>query len=131
MAIIDDLKTSFQGNYYEELLVKGGDYRMCEDHYTLWQALVGEIKTKKGECLGVGLENYGCDIWRTLGENMDPLLEKEIEKYIHDLAPKYPQIKELTVEQIFYNKEGQIDITIIVVSIFNKTMERVIIGGPC
>lgn len=131
MAIINDIKTTFESSYFEKLQMKGADYVMCEDHYTLWLAFIGEIKTKPGEMLGVGLENYGCEIWRVLGENIDSLIEKEIEKYILDLQPKYPDIKDIALEEVFEHKKGFIQLTITLTTIFGKSTERVTIGGPC
>lgn len=131
MTTIDDGKTFAYQKYYEKFLVKGSELRMCEDHYAVWQAVVGEIKTKKGECLGIGLENYGCDIWRVLGETIDDLIIKEIEKYIDEIPPKYPQVKDFKLQEAIEYKDGTLLLILILETEFQRTTESVIIGGPC
>jgi hypothetical protein len=129
--MINDLETYEEYHYYEEVKSRSGNIEMVEDKQALWQALVGEIKTKKGECLLYGLTDYGTDLWRILGQNYDNLTVKEIEKYIKDLERKYPEISSLTVEKIDFYLET-IAITLKMESIFGiVTGEVVGIGGPC
>jgi hypothetical protein len=131
MTKVDDFVVYTVDKYYENILVKGSEYRMCEDHNAVCQALAGEIKTKKGEVLGIGLENYGCDIWKILGENIDNNTIKLLEKYVSDLAPNYPEIKQLFLSEVIEYKNGRIRLMINVETIFDKSQESVMLGSPC
>lgn len=131
MTKLDDFVVYTHDKYYEKILVKGSEYRLCTDHNAVCQALAGEIKTKKGEVLGVGLETFGCEIWRILGESLDNLTVKMLEKYISDLAPNYPEIKNLYLSEVIEYTEGRIELKINVETQFNKTQESVILATPC
>jgi hypothetical protein len=131
MSQINDIATRAEGNYYEYIIVKGNETRNVEDRVALWQALVGEIKTRPGEVQGEGLTNYGCDIYKILGQPVDTLIVKDVEYYINALAPKYSEIRSLSVDTFLEYRNGRIKITILVDSIFGRFKESVTIGGPC
>ena len=131
MATINDYKTYSEDDYFETILVRGNEFSLLEDEQALWNALVGEIKTKVGECKGVGLENYGCEVWRILGQNIDELVVKEVEKYIEVLTPRYPEIISLSLEEMIKYKDGRISILIGVDSVFGKLRGGIVLGGPC
>ena len=40
-----------------------GDISITKDEETLWQALIGEIKTPLGVLPSTGQSSYGCQIW--------------------------------------------------------------------
>ena len=74
-------------------------WNACEDliytinEETLWQCLVGEIKTPKGALSNsIGQSSYGCLIWDFIGEGLDSLDIKEIEYEIIQVCLKYPEI---------------------------------------
>ena len=131
MVTIDDFKTYSNDDYFETILVKGNEYSYLEDESALWNAFAGEIKTKIGECKCVGLENYGCDIWRILGRNIDELAIKEMEKYIEELVPRYPEINSLSLEEVIKYRNGSISILIQIDSTFGTFQRGIVIGGPC
>ena len=79
------------------------DWNTCEDliytinEETLWQCIVGEIKTPKGALSNsVGQANYGCHIWDYIGENLDSLTVAEIEHDIIETCIKYPEVHNVT-----------------------------------
>jgi hypothetical protein len=131
MATIDDYMTYSDDDYHETILIRGNEYSYLEDEAALWNALAGEIKTKVGECKAVGLENYGCEIWRILGQNLDNLTIKELEAYIEALIPRYPEINSLKLDEVIKYRNGKVELFIIVDAIFGKFRRNVIFGGPC
>lgn len=75
------------------------DWNACEDliytinEETLWQCIIGEIKTPKGALSNsVGQSSYGCLIWDFLGENLDSLDIKDIEYEVIQTCIKYPEV---------------------------------------
>ena len=75
------------------------DWNICEDliytinEETLWQCLVGEIKTPRGALSNsVGQSTYGCDIWNYLGENLDSLDIADVEHDVIMTCLKYPEV---------------------------------------
>jgi hypothetical protein len=131
MVEINDISTRSEYKYYEYIIIKGSEPRILEDKQALWLALVGEIKTKPGEVQGVGLTTYGCDIYKILGQPINNLVVKDVEYYIEQLIPRYPQIKDIQVDTFLEYSDGKIEIILLVDSIFGKIKESVIIGGPC
>ena len=131
MATIDDYQTYSQDNYFEGILVRGNEFFLLEDEEALWNALAGEIKTKVGECKCVGLETYGCEIWRILGQNLDELVIKEVEAYIEALVPRYQEINALTLEEMIKYKNGSVNVLIEIDSVFGRFQRGLLIGGPC
>ncbi|MFZ3130697.1 MAG: hypothetical protein WA125_06235 [Desulfosporosinus sp.] len=131
MVTIDDYQTYSNDNYFEDILVRGNEFSLLEDEAALWNALSGELKTKVGECKCVGLENYGCELWRILGQNLDELVIKEIEAYIEALVPRYQEINALSLEEVIKYKDGSVSILIGIDSSFGKFRRGLVIGGPC
>jgi len=131
MSQINDIATRAENKYYEFVIVKGSESRNVEDKVALWQALVGEIKTRPGEVQGVGLTNYGCEIYKILGEPINNLVVKDVEYYINALTPRYPEVRSLEVDTFLEHHDGRIELIILVDSIFGRFKESVVIGGPC
>lgn len=75
------------------------EWNLCEDliytinEETLWQTIVGEIKTPLGVLSNsVGQSGYGCSIWDFIGENLDSLTISEIEHEVIRVCLKYPEV---------------------------------------
>ena len=115
MITIDDIEDTMQYEYWEYTKIRSNNIQMIQDRKALWQALVGEIKTHIGEVNGVGLENYGTDLWRLVGQNIDSQIVATIDYYINPLIARYDEITNL--KTITANsREGGLDITIEVTS---------------
>lgn len=90
-----DFRTEMDNlSFYEKT-----EWNLCEDliytinEETLWQCIVGEIKTPRGALSNsVGQSGYGCDIWRSIGENLDSLTISEIENDVIHTCIKYPEV---------------------------------------
>ena len=90
-----DFRTEMDNlSFYEKT-----EWNMCEDliytlnEETLWQCIVGEIKTPKGALSNsVGQSRYGCGIWDYIGEHLDSLTISEIESDIIQTCNKYPEV---------------------------------------
>lgn len=90
-----DFRTEMDNrSFYEKT-----EWNMCEDliytinEETLWQTIVGEIKTPLGALNNsVGQLGYGCDIWNYIGENLDSLMISEIEHEVIRVCLKYPEV---------------------------------------
>lgn len=90
-----DFRTEMDNlSFYEKT-----EWNLCEDliytinEETLWQCIVGEIKTPRGALSNsVGQSGYGCDIWRNIGENLDSLTIAEIENDVINTCIKYPEV---------------------------------------
>lgn len=126
-----DFRTRSSDNYYEHTATRGNEVKEIHDVECLWQEFVGELKTNKGECVGVGMENYGSDLKRYLGENMNPLLEIEIEDCIQSTAQEYVEIITSSVEQIDDDDEGYIAITIKLETIYGLVLRVLNIARGC
>jgi len=125
---IQDMETRVVDNYMEYTRVRGSvDISEITDKYALWQAVCGEIKTKIGECQGVGMENYGCDIWKILGQNLTPLVVDQAKLYIEELAPKYEEINDIEVVDIVIRKDGKLLLTVYVDSNLGTVQGDVIV----
>ena len=75
------------------------DFNPCDDlmlianEETLWQCIVGEVKTPYGDLRNsVGQATYGCRIWSLIGENIDSLMIKEFKSYIIETCLKYAEV---------------------------------------
>lgn len=126
-SIREDLYYEVIENFDEYIVTTTHDTKMITNRLALFQALRGEIKTPKGECKGVGLEDYGCDIWKILGQNLTQLVVDQACLYIEELGPKYDEIIELKVSAITEQKKGRLIITMRIKSIFGDFEEDVII----
>lgn len=73
------------------------DLWMVSDAECLWQCIVGEIKTPyRSLSNSIGQLNYGCEIWKMIGRNIDPLEIKDFEYYIIKTCQKYPEVNNVT-----------------------------------
>lgn len=125
---IQDIMTDTINGYCEYTEIRGSvEIVFCKDRAALWQGLSGEIKTPIGGCRGVGQENYGCDIWRILGQNLIPPVIDQANYYIIDLGKKYNEINKITATDIVTMKDGRLKITLYVDSIFGPMDGEVIV----
>ena len=120
-GLIQDIQYFSADNYNENVGIRWGtEIQLIKNRYALWQGVVGEIKTRKGECRGVGTESYGCDIWLAKGENIDPILLDQISMYIKDLERRYADIDTMEVKSVTKRKDGSLKLHIIVYSKFGE-----------
>lgn len=117
---INDYETRAERDYEESVIVKASDFSMINNKHALWQAIVGELKTRKGECQGVGLESYGCNLHKFLGQNIDSHTMKEIDHEILSITPRYPMVDRMETTNAFRQKDGSIAIKLTVYSDFGK-----------
>jgi len=127
LGTIQDFKTKTEDGFNESILTKGSDVVQVKDKYALWQALVGELKTKKGECQGTGMENYGSDIWMVLGQNINQMTLDQANVYIDEFRVKYPYIQEISVIDGVNLKSGDVRLSIRVLSTFGNLEGDVVI----
>lgn len=118
MSNINDFKTRAENDFWEYTIILGNEPRMITNKEALWQGFVGELKTKPGECQGVGMENYGCGIWNVIGENINEMVLKEIENYVTNLKPHYEEIKDIYVNEVVEMHDGRVKLTITLNSIY-------------
>lgn len=126
-GITQDILYEEIDNYDENIVTTSADMKMVTNRKALFQGLRGEIKTKKGECKGTGMGDYGCDIWKIFGENLTQLIVDQANLYIKELEPKYEEINELTITDLVEQKKGRLVMTLHVDSIYGKFTEDIII----
>lgn len=120
MTEINDLQVWIKDDFWEFSRIRGSDFINIEDGDCLWQAVEGELKTKKGDCRGVGLETYGTSLYQILGQNIDDLVIKEMERCVNEVASKYPQIQSMTIMEVTVYKNGDIRMIITIQSTFGQ-----------
>lgn len=128
LGLIQDIVTDSLDGYYENTYCNGTDLLLCKEQAALWQGFSGEIKTRPGECSGVEQENFGCRIFLIIGQPLTDLVMIQAEFYIHELTPKYEEIKDVKIQSARYMKTGQLKMSIFVESIFGPIKGDVIIG---
>lgn len=96
------------------------DLWMISDAECLWQCIVGEIKTPyRSLSNSLGQMNYGCEIWKMIGRNLDPLEIKDFEHYIIKTCLKYPEVNNVThIETKIGKNSGSLLCEIIIDSIY-------------
>lgn len=108
-------------SFYEKM-----DWNKCEDliftknEESLWQAIVGEIKTPLGALNNsIGQATYGCSIWDYRGATLDSLTIKEIEYEIIQTCLKYPEVNNvINIESFVDTNDGALFITLTLDSIY-------------
>ena len=128
LGAIQDIITESIDGYKENTFSNGTDIRMNKNKYALWNGITGEIKTKIGECTGVGQENYGCNIWLILGQQLTQPVVDQAQFYIRELAPKYEEVKDITVKSIVKRHDGRLELSIYVASTLGDMEGDVIVG---
>lgn len=98
------------------------DLWMISDAECLWQCIVGEIKTPYRSLRNsLGQMNYGCEIWKMIGRNIDPLEIKDFEYYIIQTCLKYPEVNNVThIETKLGTKTGSFLCEITIDSIYGS-----------
>jgi phage baseplate assembly protein W len=122
-----DVMTKAPDGYFEYSAMRGVEMKTIENEICLWQEIVGELKTNRGEVLGVGMQNYGSELKEMIGENMDIQLEREIENEVKSIAESYEDVLFATAN-VVGDENGIISIELelrtkygIVLEIFNIT----------
>lgn len=126
-----DYKTYSTDNYFEDIKMNGSDYEEVDNLECLWQELVGEIKTNKGEVYGINTEEYGTDIKRFLGEYTDLSAQVSIDQALEALMQKYPEIIDMKCE-IKENSPGSVKLKITASTIYGNIADTIeIITREC
>lgn len=101
------------------------EWNLCEDliytinEETLWQTIVGEIKTPLGALSNsVGQSGYGCSIWDYIGENIDSLMITEIEHEVIRVCLKYPEVNNVVGIETYSADNDMLFITTTLDSIY-------------
>lgn len=128
LGVIQDIVTNSTNGYLETTYSNGTDILMNKNKYALWNGVAGEIKTKKGECTGVGQEKYGCDIWLIIGQQLTSLVVEQAKYYIKELVPKYEEIIDIDVKSIVLRQQGQLKLSVFVKSTLGNIEGEIIIG---
>ena len=97
-----------------------GDITIVNDEETLWQALIGEIKTPYGVLPSVGQSEYGCHIWDLMGDNMDAFFYEEFRNDIEEMCKAYPQINKVVDIDLRVGDKGSLSVELTVDSIYGK-----------
>lgn len=126
-----DIKTRSSDNYYEHTATRGNEVKGIRDVDCLWQEFVGELKTNKGECYGTGMEFYGSDLKRQIGENMNVVNDIQIEDCIQATAETYPEIITSEVTQIKEEDDGYIAIEIKLETVYGLILRVLNISRGC
>lgn len=87
-----DLRTKSDNDYDEYTATKGVDIEFTSGLETLWQTVVGELKTPFGSLGCNTLSNYGSYLYRLIGKKKTPELIKEMNFYIDQVMQTYPII---------------------------------------
>ena len=104
-----DFRTEMDNlHFYEKT-----EWNRCEDliyvsnEETLWQTIVGEIKTPLGVLSNsIGQASYGCNIWSYIGENIDSLIVSEIEHDVIQTCIKYPEVNNVIGIDTYIDKDA-------------------------
>jgi len=123
MAKIIDIKTRAPEGYFEYSMIRGCEVVTCEQQDAVIQAFIGELKTNKGECHGIGQENYGSDLKRIIGDPMTTDLELEVSDCIQQKAQEYPEIWNSFVSTTLDESEGIVHIEIQLETIYGVVLE--------
>lgn len=126
---LNDYEIKATNNFDEQMVVKASDLRIVTNKRALWQGIIGELKTRRGECQGVGLESYGCDLYKFLGQNIDNLTLREVNHEVLSIAPHYPMVSQMEVTDVVSRKKGTLSLTLIVYSDFGRITGEVTIGS--
>lgn len=125
---IQDIQMYSDDHFTEYTKILGNDVIGIKDKYALWQGIVGEIKTRKGELQGVDTEDYGCDIWKFLGRNITKVFRDQIELCIKELVPKYEEVSDIEVLSIKDTRDGYVKLNLLVKSNLGDVDGDVILG---
>lgn len=87
-----DYKIWEEDGYFEHVAMRGVEMKCVEDLDCLVQEFIGELKTNKGEVVGVGTSDYGSDLKRFLGEPETMDMERNIEECVEKCASGYTDI---------------------------------------
>lgn len=112
LGVVQDIVTEWDRGYYETVYCNGTDILMNKNKYAIWNGLAGEIKTRIGECTGVGQERYGCDIWKIIGQPLIPAVVAQAEFYIKELIPKYDKITDITIASLSIPRKGTLKMSL-------------------
>lgn len=95
-----DLRTKSDNDYDEYTATKGVDIEFTNGLETLWQTVVGELKTPFGSLGCDTLSNYGSYLYRLIGQKKTPEVIKELEFYIEQVMQTYPMITNWEVKML-------------------------------
>lgn len=118
-----DFRTEMDNlSFYEKT-----EWNACEDliytinEETLWQCIVGEIKTPRGALSNsIGQASYGCGIWDYIGEHLDSLTISEIENDIINVCNRYPEVNNVIGIESYVADNNMLLITITLDSIYGR-----------
>jgi phage baseplate assembly protein W len=123
MALIRDIEMKITNDYCEYTEMAGSDFRVCDDAKTLWQAFEGELKTKQGECHGIGMLNYGSRLHEFLGENLNEFSHDEVKFVVEEVSKRYIEIRDIEVDFTSIKfKKGTINMQITITSLFGRNL---------
>lgn len=117
-----DIKTRAPDGYFEYSMMRGVEMKTIEDKECLWQEIVGELKTNKGELLGVGQQDYGSNLKQLISEPIDVGLELEIEQEVKKIVESYVGVAKADVNAGEY-KRGVITIEIKLYTLYGTMLE--------
>lgn len=126
-----DYMVWLEEGYFEHASIRGVEMNVVEEADCLVQEFFGELKTNVGEIKGVGLELYGSDLKRYLGEPLNMQTELEIEECIGNCAAKYPEILKCEVLSISEQETGIVKIEIKLKTIYGVVLKVLEMGRGC
>lgn len=127
MPLIKDIKMRIENDWSEYVIIRGSDTVMCQDNYAIWQAVEGELKTKRGTCSGIGLQYYGSRLYTLIGSNLNDSTPQEVQGMIWEVTGTYSEILncEIQFNQDFWDK-GNIVANLRLSTIFGNTIHEFI-----
>ena len=119
--LVDILTDMDDLSWFEKTGWKCQDLWMVTDAESLWQAIVGEIKTPKGALSDVvGQRNYGSEIWNFIGDTIDSIVISEIEHYFIKKCLEYKEVNNVVSINTFIGEDSGIYITANIDSIYGN-----------
>jgi hypothetical protein len=120
-----DIKYETTDGFYETLDPIPSDAQPTEGYEGLWQAIVGELKTWIGEVDCKHLANYGSNLHKLLGENIDDDFKSQLEFYIEEVMDNYPEIDTWNLKNIKNDRKDYRE-KLLTAESYNFTLEVIV-----
>ena len=101
-----DIKFQSEDNFHEEVFARFDDLVLTEELETLWQAVVGELKTQIGEVKCIHLANYGSHLPDLVGEKLNDEFNQKVYFYCGEVCDNYDVIESYNISGIKLEGSG-------------------------
>lgn len=127
MGSLQDIETMSYNNFDEQPKIRNLDLRLIRGSQAVWQALVGDLKTQRGEVEAYGMETYGCELRDYIGVRMTELVASQIEFLVEEKALSYPEIEEADCTVIRNRTDKKLELKVSIKTIYGKESGVIII----